>query len=478
MQIVMKRLQPKSVWHIVVLGFMVVLIPMMISMIHGARTFEDQADLSERTLVEVVDMTRNRQLLEEQLRAMERSTRQFQLLGDPLLIKIFEGQHSRFLEATQSLGVVLGDHVKLNTLVPMEAQISQIDMVIHQKPVPQEELKSLIQNFSQLTGLAQMLWEETDARVNQHLKGTREQAMEAQGYLWLQFFSMMPATVLLVIVFTVLINAPVKQLDRAIHTLGDGNFTEPVAIKGPRDFRLLGQRLEWLRTKLADLEAQKQKFLRHMSHELKTPLASLREGVELLTDEIPGKLTAGQKEVVGIIEKNVHQFQHLIENLLDFNLVSGNSRIIKDDIAVPDFVKEVILSHKLIASTRNVSFACNGELLMIRADRGRLRTALDNLVSNAVNYSPTNGQVGISWRFEGDMLKLTVDDDGPGVAESDRQRIFIPFYQGAAQRQGPIKGSGIGLSVAAECVKAHKGQLEILPSTKSGSCFQMTIPIT
>ena len=110
---------------------------------------------------------------------------------------------------------------------------------------------------------------------------------------------------------------PLRQIDRAIGELGRGNFSRDIVVSGPVDLERLGHQLEWLRNRLLELAQERNRFLRHMSHELKTPLANIREGTELLMDGAVGALDPGQREVTAILRDNGIKLQRLIENLLE-----------------------------------------------------------------------------------------------------------------------------------------------------------------
>jgi len=107
---------------------------------------------------------------------------------------------------------------------------------------------------------------------------------------------------------------PVRHLEQAIVRLGASRFDEPVTVGGPADLRQLGKRVDWLRQRLAELEADRERALRHVSHELKTPLTALKEGVSLLREEVPGPLGEGQREVVDILQHTVRVLQEQIES--------------------------------------------------------------------------------------------------------------------------------------------------------------------
>ena len=275
--------------------------------------------------------------------------------------------------------------------------------------------------------------------------------------------------------FTTVIARPMRQLYVAINTLGDGNFDSPVTVDGPRDLKNLGMRLNWLGRRLYELEKQKQRFLRHMSHELKTPLTALREGGELLEDEIPGTLNDNQKEVVQILNQNIGYFQRVIENLLDYNFLQSDTPLMLSKIQFPSFVDEVTAAHTLTARRKKIGFRKDGPPLAINADRKKLRTALDNLISNGLSFTPENKDITIQWHSRKGKFIMQVADEGPGIPDSEEEKIFSPFYQGSASRKGPIKGSGIGLSVARECIQAHDGTLNLLKS-KNGACFEIMLP--
>ncbi len=111
---------------------------------------------------------------------------------------------------------------------------------------------------------------------------------------------------------------PIAAIDNAIRQLGGADFSNPISVRGPEDLRYLGRRLDWLRRRLEEFETQKSRFLRHVSHELKTPLTALREGAELLNDQVAGPLAPPQRQVVSIMRDNSIKLQRLIEELLDY----------------------------------------------------------------------------------------------------------------------------------------------------------------
>ena len=105
-----------------------------------------------------------------------------------------------------------------------------------------------------------------------------------------------------------------------------------------------------------------------------------------------------------------------------------------------------------------------------------MKTSLDNLLSNAINYTPEGGKIDIVWRLEGDSLVIEVANSGDPIPIEDAERVFEPFVQSAAKRTGPIKGSGIGLSVARECIEAQGGSLALASHSTLPICFRLKCP--
>jgi two-component system sensor histidine kinase GlrK len=226
---------------------------------------------------------------------------------------------------------------------------------------------------------------------------------------------------------------------------------------------------------LQDAENEKQKFLRHVSHELKTPLSSLREGADLLAEQVPGHLSGQQQEVVDIVRQNSIELQRLIENLVDYNRLPGQ-KLQFEEIDLDALWKDVADQYRISIEQKRLSLCSHGDIKKWTADRQRLQTVLDNLLSNAVNYAPAGGTVNIVWREEAANLIFEVANDGGGIPVADRKRVFEPFFQSTAKRSGAIKGSGIGLSVARECIELQGGTLELVNHPTLAVCFRLTCP--
>ncbi len=269
---------------------------------------------------------------------------------------------------------------------------------------------------------------------------------------------------------------PLRNLEQAIARLGEKRFDEPVEVGGPADFRQLGRQLDWLRQRLAELEDDRERALRHVSHELKTPLTALREGVALLQEEVPGPLGIAQQEVVTILQNNVMGLQRQIEGLLSLNAAAFESNhLVRQSVGLRDFLAETARRRELHSQARQLTLSIEAPDEQVAIDAEKVAVIIDNLLSNAIDFSPDGGEIRLLAGIGDGKLRIECIDQGPGVADEDQERIFEPFVQGRRKASAPRQGSGVGLSIVRELARAMGAQVSLLPSTV-GAHFLVEIP--
>ncbi len=267
----------------------------------------------------------------------------------------------------------------------------------------------------------------------------------------------------------------IGRFERALLRLGKGDLQEAIELDGPGDLRWLGRWLDWLRKRLLSLEESRSQVLRHVSHELKTPLAAMNEGTSLLAEEVPGPLTPEQKRIVNILHGNARRLQDLIEGLLRLQQAGhAAERIGFEALRFDQLIEEVLETCRLIAGERQINFQCQLSETSIVAGREALITIVHNLLSNAIKFSPDRGVIHVVLEHNGERAILDVTDQGCGVAEQDAVQIFEPFYRSAASRNVP--GVGLGLAIAREFVLAQRGEITLIAS-ESGAHFRVVLPL-
>ena len=474
----MRLSKPRSLSGLMLLGLTLVAVPLLVAVVNAAFQIRRLASQSESLVVQGVQATRYNQLLFEQIASLERSARLYQVIGNRELLEVYRQNHERFQDTLEALARLQQDPRSDAQLESLRTESAAIWQLLNQRPRGSPELAQAVGNFSRLWESATTLADASRRRIDQQLETLQLATAAAQRNLFWQTAALIPATIVLTIVFTVLLGRPIRHLDRVINELGRGTFSRAIRVTGPSDLEALGRQLEWLRVRLLELAQEKNRFLRHMSHELKTPLANIREGTELLLDGSVGALAEDQREVTGILRENGLKLQRLIENLLTFSTWQAQSVGLEvSEFKLRPLVKGVLESQRLTLVSQRVRLDVRVQDVTITADRAKLKLILDNLLSNAIKFTPQGGTIHIHAQAAGEQLVLDVADSGPGVPLEERNRIFEAFYQGKTPQGGHVKGTGIGLSVVVEFVHAHSGTIEIVDGQFAGAHFRIRMPL-
>ena len=475
----MRLYRPKSINSLLLIGFVVVVMPLMAALIHATWSVDKLVAQGQRALFDTVRATQNVQLLVETITAMERNARQYKVLGDIALLGVYQENRQKFLETAGRLAALnLSDLQRQRLRLIIEVEDSIHDVLISFLP-DAVETAAAVDGFGELSRDARKMLIDNRKLVEGEVERLDEFGEHLQRKLVLQAIALVPAALLLAAVFTFLITRPLRQLDRAIRRLGDGDFSNAATIVGPRDLEQLGERLNWMRTRLLEVEQEKNRFLHHISHELKTPLTAIREGAELLNEGIVGNLNAQQAEITAILRDSTLQLQKLIEDLLDFNIATSRaSQLRVEPVALHRLIDAVLADHRVAVLARQLVLDKSLQLVEIEGDRAKLHTLVDNLLSNAIKFSPEGGQLRVRLESQGEQAIIEVADSGPGIPESERRRIFDAFYQGACAANGHVRGTGLGLSIAREYAQAHGGYIEVIDSEDQGACLRVVLPIS
>jgi two-component system sensor histidine kinase GlrK len=473
----MRRLYPRSFARLLAVGFALVALPLVFALVNNAVSVDRLANRSQNAVVQAVQVTQASRRLAQLLSALERTARQIMILEDRSLLDAYAANRLRFQQTIAEFSSLPLDEEQRAALEGIVRGEAEIHSALSGADTTGAQVKSAVERFAGLADEAQEVVARSNAQIDREVEAMRATADQAQRITFWQLLALVPVVVFLAVGFSILITRPIRQMEGAIRRLGAGEFHAPVAVSGPRDLEQLGERLEWMRHRLLDLEEQKNRFLRQVSHELKTPLTALREGAELLSEEAVGKLTAEQREIAEILRHNSVELQRLIEDLLSF----GASRFRKvtvdlEPVEIRNVVERVASNQGLAAKARGVRLQVSAEDLILPADPEKLRVVLDNLVSNAIKFSPPGNLIRLGARRDGNALELNVIDRGPGVPSEERARIFDPFYQGQHAGSGLVRGTGIGLSVVKEYVFAHGGSVEVVDS-REGAHFRVRIPL-
>jgi len=475
----LKKLNPNSLARLVLVGFLLAGLPLILAVGSAVYSVDELADLSQKAVYRAVRMTQGSRMLMENLTDMERSLRQYQVLDDADFLNAFQDQRELFLKTSKQLLALKIEGESRENLAELAALEKTLFEVI--EPVKKEGKQQVvmrIDNFSVMNEIARELWLSSSELVNQEVSQLNKASTEVQKRILTHSAFLLPASVLLVLFFTYWIARPIRQLDGSIKKMGKGDFSSEISITGPQDLEYLGQRLDWLRLRLRKLEQDNQKFLQHVSHDLKTPLASINEGSGLLVDEVVGELNGEQAEIVKIIQSSSAHLNNLIEDILNYShLNSQKSSLNIEHIELEELINGMIKRYKIQFKSKEISLKKELESIVFFADREKLKVIIDNLLSNAVKYSPRSGQIVLSSQRQEDSALIEISDQGPGIAEEEQSRVFDLFFKGRSRGDVQVQGSGVGLAIAKDYVEAHGGSLKVDANYKNGARFVLLLPL-
>lgn len=233
-------------------------------------------------------------------------------------------------------------------------------------------------------------------------------------------------------------------------------------------------------TKLKEVDELKSEFVASVSHELRTPIASVLMAAELLQNEIPGKTSDEQKEIIDIIMEDGNRLKDLIGDILDLSkLESGKMQL---DIKATDpkkMIQYVLKIMEIQLKDNNVKFKVEIEdnLPPVQADFSKIVQVLTNLISNSMNYRLENKilSIKVGVKLHNDKVLFHVSDNGRGIPEEDLKKIFDKFVRTGENNKNTPEGTGLGLAISKSIIKSHGGEIWAESNAGSGSIFFFTL---
>lgn len=466
------NLYPRSFLRLILLGNILAALPLLGAVGYAALTVDDLARRSDHAVQQASQAAALSQALPEQLDQMERIVRQYEVLRDPSLIEAYAEVHREWQASmAEYAGIPLFADLALRLDAVRRAEEAVFAKVgvgataLRQKKVAilalKRELRPLLDDANRLVQAergagrlrATALWQKLLAAV-----------LAALGLSGLLLWSGRR-----------LVARLWSRFERVVLALGEGKLDRRIRFDGPADMQRVGDRLEWLRRRLLKLESERTRVMRHTSHELKTPLATLREGASLLSEGVAGPLTPQQAKIAGIMQANAVRLQGLIDGLLRMQQAShARDQMATAAVRFDTVIEQTIATYQLAARDRRLRICGSLAPLTVEGDGEALATLASNLISNAIKFSPDGGAVRIELSCEGHAAVLDVSDEGPGISAADRERLFEPFYRGAAAKG--VAGAGLGLAIAHEFALAHRGSLAVVEQER-GAHFRARLPL-
>ncbi len=274
------------------------------------------------------------------------------------------------------------------------------------------------------------------------------------------------------------VSKPIQQVTNAIDDLAQGERREELQVTGAVEIQRLSRAVNALFKRLHSLEASRKRLLANLVHEIGRPLGALRMGIEALghgadrDPEFYGELLEGMDLETVRLQRLLEDLSHLHEQAL------GVLELDRENLDLSHWLRDTLSPWHQAATQKNLEWEMRipNSLPPVPADPLRLDQVIGNLVSNAIKYTPSGGNVLIEAGQEAEQIWLSVSDSGPGIPVEVRETIFEPFVRGDQGQRFP-QGMGLGLSIARELIEAHGGRLELDSSPEGGARFTIWLPL-
>jgi PAS domain S-box-containing protein len=229
---------------------------------------------------------------------------------------------------------------------------------------------------------------------------------------------------------------------------------------------------------LRELDVMKDEFVALVSHELRTPLTAIKGYTELVLDGTAGEINDEQSSMLMAIDRSSARLFRLINDLLFVAQVNaGKLSVAIDDVNLAAVAREAIEDARPRAAAADVALEFEiASIPTVKADRIRLGQVFDNLISNAIKFTPPGGRVGLTISMVGEEAIVVITDSGMGMSSEDQQRLFTRFFR--TKDAAKIQGTGLGLTITKAIVDAHHGSISVESEVGAGSSFTFTVPTT
>jgi len=275
------------------------------------------------------------------------------------------------------------------------------------------------------------------------------------------------------------ISKPIHKMTEAAKTIADGNFDKRLTVKSRDEVGQLAESFNYMAEKLDNHETSRREFISNISHDLRSPMTSIKGFLQAIIDGTAPEETHGR--YLNIVLDETDRLSKLANDILDINNINeADSGLSLEDFDICELIRRTVALIEPRAAEKqiemNVSLA--EETTVVCADREKIQRVIYNLCENAVKFTETNGKLTIETKvLNNGKIRISVSDSGIGISAEDQKRVFDRFYKVDLSRGGDKRGSGLGLSIVSEFVKMHGEKIEIRSEIGEGSEFSFVLPI-
>lgn len=276
--------------------------------------------------------------------------------------------------------------------------------------------------------------------------------------------------------FSQYISSPLRTLTASVKKLGKGDFSQRVQIKRRDEVGELAETFNSMAGDLERIEKLRQNMVADVAHELRTPLSNVAGYLEAIRDDVVKPDTA----TIASLSEEVDLLSRLVDDLQELALAdAGELKLVRQPEDPIGLIEQAVKAIQVKAGEKHldISTEIQSDLPLVNIDYHRVNQVLHNLLINAVKHTDQNGKIVVSAQLEGNLVKVSVTDNGEGIPEEDLPNMFERFYRVDKSRARNGGGSGLGLTIAKRLTEAHGGTIEVSSKLGQGSIFSFTIPV-
>jgi two-component system sensor histidine kinase GlrK len=344
---------------------------------------------------------------------------------------------------------------------------------------PDEVPPDLTLAINHLEAQSEVMLDAVQVGIRERVASAAAVGDKAERVAWIAGIFALLLGVIVAAVIVRSINDPLRRLMHGTRAIAKGQFWHRLPAFGKDEFAELAHDFNVMTERLGELDQMKKDFVSHVSHDLKAPLASIRQIMHLLLQQIPGQLNDQQKSLIQLSYNGAERLAAMVDNLLDVSRMEAGAmeyRMAPHDIV--GLIKGVADEFEVQARQKEICFRLESTQpsFFAECDRDRIVQVIGNLYENALKFSPSHTEIvtRVAKRPEGEIV-VSVADSGPGVADSNKVKIFQKFHQVKHGKKVAGQGVGLGLAICRTIVEAHRGQIWVEDNPNGGSVFSFVV---
>jgi len=410
-------------------------------------------------------------------------------------LKYYGTRYAQYLDQVQNFGGLLEtDLRKLRATATSESELEAIERVsrswkaVQETIAAEENLPKKPESIERTTRLEDQLLAlrmhseqvvvQVQAAIDNAGIRSGETAARAVRVSWIAASAALLLSILVSVPIIWSITSRLRELGKATRAVAAGQFEHRMPASGTDEFADLAGDFNTMAQRLGQLDQMKKDFVSHVSHDLKGPLASTRETVHILLEEIPGPLNEKQRRLLGLCLKSSERLSGMIGNLLDVSRMEAGMMDYKiESCDLVPLARSAASELEGLAREKKLELVVESAVpeIHIDCDHGRITQVISNLVENAIKFSPVSSKALVRIETNGEYAILSVWDRGPGVPMLSRTRIFDRFHQVNPGKKIAGQSVGLGLAICRTIVEAHGGSIWVESNPGGGSVFFMKI---